>query len=287
MPFNSLSTLGLADPVFDRVVIDHLHAGGSRVSWRMREDFADPSPWQFELQVGESAVQSANDWSTVASVTDGGVLVDDTPRDVSVNPTTHYRVKLVSESGTYYSKPEPSWGTINRRDWLLACAIARREMLRLRVNAAEPGWLFKRRKKTAVVPDTKVVDFLTREIRSTRNTAGVGTDRIGGFFNPVLHYIDLDPAVRYSHRDADRGNVDDVVTLGQCLAFPQLEHGDVWATATGDARFQIHEVTTVCAFRNIPLIVNPKVYRLSPSDPVFELPLPDVPPLQTAGRDEI
>lgn len=287
MPFNSLSTLGLADPVFDRVVVDHLSAGGSRVAWRMREDFADPAPWYFELQVGESAVQSADDWDTISAVVDGSMLVDDTQRDISVNPTTHYRVKLVSASGTFYSKPEPSWGTTNRRDWLLACAIARREMLRLRVNAAEPGWLFKRRKRTPVVPDTKVVDFLTREIRSTRNTAGVGTDRIGGFFTPVLHYLDLDPVARYSHRDADRGQIDDVVTLGQCLAFPQLDHGDVWATSTGDARFQLHEVTTLSAFRNVPLLVSVKAAKLSPSDPIYELALPDVPALQTADRAEI
>lgn len=287
MPFNSLSLLGLGDTTFDRVVVDHLSASGTRVAWQLRSDFPDLGPYVFTLQVGESGNPLADDWADIGTITDGFTLSDNQVRDVSVNPTTHYRVKLVTGTATYHSKPEPSWGAIHRRDWLRACAIARREMLRLRLAASEPGWLFKRRKKTPVVADSKIVDFLTGEVRVTKNTAGIGTDRIGGYFTPMAHYIDLDPAQRYASRDPERGNVDDVKTLGRCLAYPQLDHGDVWASATGDARFQIHRVRTVTAFRNVPVVVSVEASRLSPTDPVYELALPSPPTLQTLSRAEI
>jgi hypothetical protein len=287
MPFNSASLLGLGDTVFDRVVVDHLSASGTRVSWQLRFDFPDPGPYDFTLQVGESGISAADDWADIGTITDGFTLTDSEARDISVTPTTHYRVKLVTDAATYYSKPEPSWGTMHRRDWLRACAVARREMLRLRLAASEPGWLFKRRKKTPVVTDTRVVDFLTGEVRVTKNTASIGTDRIGGYFTPVPHYIDLDPAERYAHRDPERGNVDDVKTIGRCLGYPQLDHGDVWASATGDARFQIHRVRVVTAFRNVPVVVSVEACRLSPTDPVYELVLPDPPMLQTLNRAEL
>lgn len=276
------------DTVFDRVAVDHLTKDGSRVYWRLRDDFADPQPHIFQLQTGESGVPEADDWTDVGDpVTDVFQAVDDTQREFAISQTSHYRVVLTTDLGEYISQPASCWARLSRHDWLNARAVARRELLRHRVDASEPGWLFKRRKLTPVVTDPNVVDPLTGEVIKTMNTVGIGTGRLGGYFDPVPFWIDQMPGPRYARRDENRGHVDDIAAQGRCLGFPQLDHNDVWASATGDARFALHKVTPVASIKNVPVVVEVEMRRLSPTDPIFELPLPPAPKLQTVERAEI
>lgn len=276
------------DAVFDRVTVDHVLATGSRISWRLRTDFADPPPYTFQLQYGESGLAGADDWTDTGDPEDDVVTIfySGDQQDFAVVPTTHFRVKLVTYRNTYYSQPVPYWGRVNRHDWINARAIIRRELLRHRVGAGTTGWLFKRRKRTPPVTNTNVVDFLTNEVINTQNTAGVGTDRLGGYFQPVLFQMDLAPDERHSHRDGQFGQIDNSVVLARAIAFPELDHGDVWASASGDMRYAVHKVKNWAHVRNMPIIVSPELRRLSASDPIYDLPLPETPPLQTLDREE-
>jgi hypothetical protein len=275
------------DAVFDRVTVDHVLKNGTRVSWRLRPEFMAPPPFTFQLQIGESGLAEADDWTDLGDPTDDVVyLLDETGQhDFAVMPTTHYRVKLTTVYDTFYSPPVNCWGRMHRHDWLNARAIIRRELLRQKICAGAYGWLFKRRKRTEPVTNTAVVDFLTKEIINTQGTEGVGTDLIGGYFQPVPFFIDLAPNDRYSRR-SEQGQIDEQAPIGRSAAFPELDHGDVWATATGDARYAVHRVTTLAQIRGVPIIVAPALKRLSPSDPIYDLPLPETPPLQTLGREE-
>jgi hypothetical protein len=276
------------DNVFDRVVVDHIVAGDTRVVWRLRDDFVDAQPHTFRLQTGESGVAAADDWLNVGSpVVDSFLAFDPTQRDYAITQTSHYRVKLTTAVGEYFSQPAACWSHLHRHDWLNARAVVRRELLRHRVASSEPGWLFKRRQKTAKIVDPHIIDPLTGEVIKTSNTVGIGTGCIGGYFSPVSFWMDLQPTARYSRRDESRGQVDDINTLGRAVAFPQLDHGDVWASSTGDARYAIHEIRAEALVRNTPIIVSASLRRLSPSDPIYELPLPPRPALQTVDRWEV
>jgi len=146
--------------------------------------------------------------------------------------------------------------------------------------------LYKRKKRTEAVVDPVLVDFVTNEIISTAKTAGVGTDRVGGYFDPVNHWMHVDLAERYNHRDAARGQVDDQMHTGVCVGMPQLDHGDVWATATGDIRYAVHGIRPVVYIRQVPVIVQVSLRKLSPTDPIYDLALPRTPAMAYAGRME-
>ena len=55
-----------------------------------------------------------------------GQLVDDTPRVFGKTQWTHYRIKLTTPGGTYYSTPMHCWGSLDFRFWRL---IANRERI--------------------------------------------------------------------------------------------------------------------------------------------------------------
>lgn len=275
--------------IFDRVTVDHVLRTGTRVCWRLQPSFSAPLPYTFQLQIGETCLAEADDWTDIGDPAEDVICLfdDGEQRDFSVVPSTNYRIKLVTgDAQTYYSPAVPYWGRVNRIDWIRARAIIRRDVVRNRVRAGTPGWLFKRRKRTAPVTDTTVVDFLTSEVINTQNTEGVGTDRIGGYFAPAPFLIVMEPGDRYPRRDAQGGSIDDTACFGRALAYPEVEHNDVWVTATGDARYAIHRVTTVAMIRDTPLAVLVELRRLAATDPVYELPLPETPPLQTLGREE-
>lgn len=276
------------DQVFDRVTVDHVLKTGTRVSWRLREDFMAPLPYLFQLQLGETGLASADDWADVTDPFENVMLLtDDGPqRDFSVVPTSHYRVKLVSTGGTFYSPPVPCYGRLHRADWLRARAIVRREFLRHKVRSGAHGWLFKRRKRTEPVTNTNVVDPLTGEIMSTIATEGVGTDLVGGYFEPVPFFMDFAADTQHFPRRTERGSTDDLVSQVRVLAFPEIEHGDIWASATGDARYAVQPTVVLAHVRGVPIVMGAEVHRLAANAPIYDLPLPETPPLQTLDREE-
>ena len=87
--------------------------------WSLVDTFLDPSPLQFTLQVGTTANQDADDWTDVGlPVVDQFVAFDPEQRVWGKTNWTHYRVRLVTSLGTYYSLPTGGMGTLDRRSWL-------------------------------------------------------------------------------------------------------------------------------------------------------------------------
>lgn len=277
------------DDVFSRVTVDHLLKAGTRVSWRLQPEWAGVSGMLFQLQLGESGIPDADDWQNVGSSgVDVITLIDDGgQRDFGASPSSHYRVKMsVAGHPDHYSQPLSCWGRLNRYDWLRARANVRRELLRHRTLSGAYGWLFKRRKKTETIQSVDVVDFLTKEIIRSEDNGGAGTDKVGGYFAPVYMYMDINPQSSYPRRDEARGPVNDIITTGRAIAYPEMEHGDFWANATSDFRYAIHEVKILGHMRGIPLIVGMTLRQLDLTDPVYDIDLPPVPPLQTQDREE-
>lgn len=276
------------DSVFYRVVVDRVQAGGSRISWLITDEFTGPSPWSFQLQIGESGVAGATDWVNVgAPVVDTFTVVDTTARDFAVQPLTHYRVVLTDAAAAVHTSPaEPSTGRLKRQDWLLARAHIRRELLQHKRRGGERGWLFKQKRRTPQSTNPQVVDPLSGRVIKTRNTGNAGTARPGGYFSPIL--FDICPLMdggRGINRDEARGNIDDQQRMGVAIGFPQLDRGDVWASMTGDARYVIDKIQTKASVRNVPIIVQVSMSRLAETDPVYEIALPSVVPAPFDRRD--
>src|SRR6185369_12176846 len=93
---------------FNRLIVDYIYAGNARVVWEMQRHFIDPLPHTFQLQVGHTPDNAATDWVDVGSpVQDAFFTVDPTKRLFGKFKDLHYRVKITTPAGTYYSEPTP------------------------------------------------------------------------------------------------------------------------------------------------------------------------------------
>src|SRR5262245_61757312 len=62
---------------FELVNADFMVEGSSRVSWTMRQNFAAPSPYSFQLQVGETGSNFADDWVNVGAPVQNTYMISD------------------------------------------------------------------------------------------------------------------------------------------------------------------------------------------------------------------
>jgi hypothetical protein len=273
---------------FERVLVDHLVQGQTRVTWTLARGFCDPDPWLLKLQWGHTGGADADDWADVADfVPDVGVLVDPESRDdLGVAWRIHYRVVLRTPRGDYTSRPTPILTTADTRRWLQARAIVRRERLRMDQADVARGWLLKRKREgprpDQNKPTQAVTSFLTGEVVRGQDRRTVGTEFTGGYYAPIPFRVDFRPAGTHEERDGAkaRGTVDDraLMQYGRVLLDPPLAEGDVFVAEGSDERFYIHDVTVNALQGRIPLTADVNL-RLAPrSDVIYTLPVPDVDP---------
>ena len=269
--------------MFSRISVDYAMRGGARITWELAHHFIAPAPHTYQLQVGSTGNNDADDWEDVGDpFTDAFYATDTEQRDFGKNLTAHYRIKLTDGNNvTYTSQPASAYGILDHRSWCQAREWLRKLQLRNSKFVGTAGWLFKA-KRAGTIPDptdlsTAVTDPLTGEIVQSRTTNTYGTRFAGGYFTPMAHWMDLSQEQNNEQTDDQlaRGTVNDFrVQQGLCIAYPQLYNGDVWVAKDSDQRFYIDKVDTVAQYRNVPIYVRAEM-RLAPtSDIIYELPLP-------------
>ena len=283
------------DNVFDRLQVDSIVRGGTRVSWRLSYLFTDLPPYLFRLQRGQTGSPGADDWADVGPpLPDVGSAIDRTQSLHGLTPTTHYRVVLTTGGttpggrATHISEPINAFGELPARDWLIAREIIRKESLRDGTLASSAGLLLKRRQAGAGQPAAEVadprravLDPLTGDIVRRQGAVDTqGTPYLGGYFAPVPYAVDFDLAGSTGGVDAGGAGEADadpeaVARTGRASAFPRPERGDVFIESSTDARYTVRGVRFIAALRNVPIICrltlvqaafDDLIYRLDPSE---------------------
>ena len=132
--------------IFDRVVLSYLISGMTIVRWDLLPTFTDHGDLTFQLQVGTTTDQNADDWTDVGSpIVNTYFAIDPEQRVFGKTNWTYYRVLLTSSVAQYVSMPTGAVGTLSKRDWLKVKNLARRKRTTMRMGEGQEGFLLKRR----------------------------------------------------------------------------------------------------------------------------------------------
>lgn len=263
------------DNVFDLVHVSYLIRGGTRVMWDLVPTFEDEKPWEFQLQVGESGNPNAHDWENVGlPVEDGCYAIDASKHEYGKSPNTHYRIKLTTPNGVYYSEPTAKMGVLAPRDWRLAREIVRRELVRFKYSAQD-GYLLKRiiSGKTC----TRCLDFQTNEVKDPYCPNCYGTGKECGYYYPMgCIWADVSPVTKKMHVDDQgaRGTVQDITVSGRMLMLPLINEYDVWVSRKTDDRYYILSIQNAAEIRGVPLIANVEMKPAPYTDVIYDIPIP-------------
>jgi hypothetical protein len=259
---------------FALVHVSYLIRGGTRVMWQLIPEFNDPLPWTFQLQVGKTGGDD-DGWEDVGlPIENTCYAIDSEKRVYSKTQNTHYRIKLSTPAGLYYSQPTAKAGILGVRDWRLAQEIVRKERLRFRY-VSQDGFLLKRRSTGENC--TSCLDLQTNEVTNPYCQECWGTGKQCGYYYPMACiWADLSPRTRRMHIDdqARRGTVKDIVVTGRMLMLPLIDEQDVWVSRKTDDRYYIHSIQNVAEIRGVPLVANVELRPAPFTDVIYEIPIP-------------
>ena len=272
------SSVVCSPPVFDRVFVDYLTLGCTRVSWDMNAHFREPEPWVFQLQESEADISSANWHNIGAPVTNTFLAIDPGQEYCGKEETAFYRVAVTTAIGnTYYSASEPAEGVLDFKNWHFAQELVRKESLRLRrLGVGQEGFLLKA--KRSGTPCTQCLDRYTGEVTDSNCTVCFGQRWIGGFYDPVPAYFgDFPPPNSYMNRELEQGEgmVNTQITQGIFVAMPFVSMNDVFVNKTSDIRYQIHSSKILTHLRGVPVIHSVEMRRIPTDWIVYQIQVPE------------
>lgn len=275
-PNEVLSECNTCDPVFDRVVVSHIITGPTRVMWDLLPEFTDAGPLEFQLQVGTTNSNDADDWEDVGlPVVDQYFALDDEQRVWGKTNFTHYRVVLTTSNGVYYSAPEGGLGVLDRRSWRLARDMARSKKTAMRVgDAGQRGFFLKRRWTGADCP--VCLDFQTREVRNPQCLTCYGTGKKCGYYYPTsCVWAEMSPRARRTHLTDPRATTNDVVVTASMLMVDLMDEEDIWVSEKTDDRYFVHEVQHTEEMRGVPILANVSLRLVPFTHVAYAIPIPD------------
>ena len=267
---------GVCENPFDRVVISYLIRGGTRVMWDLVYEFVDPMPYTFQLQASQTASLSADDWVNIGTeVHNVFFAFDGDQYNYGRTNWTHYRVKLETSLGIYFSEPTGALGTLDRRSWRIAKEILRQELVRMKQHAGQKGLLLKRRVTGEDCPTC--LDYQTKEVKDPQCPDCWGTGKKCGYFFPIdCVWADIDPKAYRIHRDGGqgRGTINDVIVKARMANTWMLSEDDIWVNMVTDDRYYIHRVQNVAERRGVALAASVEMRPAPVTDVAYDIEIP-------------
>lgn len=264
------------DCQFKRVDVWHMVSGGTTICWEMVDTVRWPSPLHFYVDFGQPAT---DEWTALSAtpVVDDCCTVDTCQRTWAMFATYYYRVRCILPDGTVLkSQPTPANGRLDRKDWLIAREIVRKEHLQQRKVDGTSGFLLVRKKFG--VACTACQEWDTREVTDSNCAICYGTGIVGGYYPGVLQYMTLGGKWqrRITNATPPRGTNSDITEAGRCVLYPRIDTYDVWVRADSDQRYIIDSYEVAAQMKGLPLVAIAQL-RLAPaSDVVYSVPLEGV-----------
>lgn len=263
--------------VFERVRVFPIITGGTRIEWSLLPNFIDPQPQTFQIQVGRTANQAADDWTNVGlPAVNASFGIDAEQRVYGMTQWTHYRIVCTTPIGVYISDPTPALGNLSLHDWRIVNDLFRQNRLRLeRTHAGVQGYLLKRRLYGAKCTVCSI-DIQTGECRYPQCPSCFGTGFQGGYFAPIpCVYVDLQLRMTRDKLDGQmRGTVNDVtLPNNMMLASPYVNDSDIWIDRYADVRYALHEVQYAATVRGVPVLLSCNLRPIPFSSPIYTIPV--------------
>lgn len=261
---------------FTRVSVDFVTTGGSRILWEFDPVFQDAGPYVFQLQMSQSGVPAAADWTDVGPpVREPAYLLDPTARLWGMSTTTHYRLVLTTAAGTYTSKPASAFnGVLHKRDWLNVQEIVRKERLNQEEFVGVYGFLLKA-KRYGTRCSCKNPTTGERGNSACPTCYGVGI--VGGYHPPIpmtFATLDGEGAVEHVQYNENLGTTRPVTLTGRVLADIPIVHQDAWVSGSGDdLRYYAWTVTEAASVQGMPLVYSCELRQAPRSDVLFRVPI--------------
>jgi hypothetical protein len=246
-------------------------AKGHLIQWKIDPAFTESLPYVFTVEISGTP-----DFSEVHYSIDAGdslVAVDSTRHKQSFVDDHWYRLKFTTgDNNTYYSKGILLGNTMpNRRQWVTASEIMRKELLRMqKFTGGGISWLLKRKNFGAV---TKATVDPVSGVPIADNTSDFGVGLVDGYFAPLKIFMSQEQVQQERKQDAaGNGVIETFIVDFRMIGYPTVEVHDVLVDGDDDRRFIVKSVDqTFFPGTDIVIIQQVKTWLIPNTDPVYDI----------------
>ncbi len=244
------------------------YVGGFLYSWEIGGGFNDPAPWEFEVQLGDTA---EGPWQMISPRLVNVIAWQDAGKRFLYGKSDilYFRVVMHTPNGTYFSQVIQPYGDLSRRDYLLAREIIRRESLRARVLAGTVCDLYIR---SIFGPKcTFCIDPVTGDVRDSHCRKCLGTGRYPAYFGPHKMMFSFSPDAAHTKTNSPDGTHETRTFEAMAIGNPILKKGDVVIDRAQDKRYVIGMASVVSEVRRIPCLQRVGFDEAPLSDSIYRI----------------
>lgn len=219
-------------------------------AWEVSQGLADPGPWRFTVEEGESP---DGPWTTISPVLTVYGWTQANPRTVGKDEVLYYRVVMTTPVNTYTSTVIMPYGDLGRREFLIARELMRKELLAARKFEGVEGQLWM--VSTFGPKCTACLDPITGMIRDGYCPACLGTGRAPPYHGPYDMWFKFSTGQRKLEFNGDgKGTVQPANYKIRCIGAPPIKTNDLVVDAGSGKRYYVDTVVVLAEVRRQPIV---------------------------------
>lgn len=262
-----------------RVDVWHMARGSTEICWGLSENYFPTGPLHFYVDFGRAGT---DEWVALNTepVVDACCFVDPCQRTWEMLSDHYYRVRMLQPSvpgcPVITSAPTLGSGRLNKKDWLRAREIIRKENLQAKIDDT-PGFLLKRKKFGVACPNCR--DWDTKDIVDSNCPVCFGVGIVGGYYPGIMYSVELNAqwARRLNLGSPPKGLNSDSIKLARVIMYPVIDTKDVWVRVDNDERYIIDSYQLVADMKGVPLVAMATLKLAPATDIVYSVPIEEVP----------
>ena len=255
------------DTVISSVDIFPSYGAGFLFTWRVSGDFNVAPPWVFRV---EQAASITGPWIDISGpIIDRYFYKEDRRRLINKSSVLYFRVVLVADDTKYFSRVVTPYGDLNRKDFLIARDIMRKEVLHMKKMAGTAGQLFT--VTTFGPPCLKCRDPITGEIRFADCDQCFGTGRINPYNGPYDMWMTFSSDSNHDVVDEGAGTLERKIFEVRMASSIVAKKNDVIVDIGSDKRYYVNKASVIAELRRIPLVQSLVVSEAPVSDKIYKI----------------
>ena len=251
-----------------RVSVYPGYDSGFTFEWDVFGGFNDPMPWEFTVQRGLSP---DGPWEDISDPVIN-ILRCDVSGCFLTNKgnTLYFRLKLKTDRGIYFSDYVTPYGDLDRREFLIAREIMRKEVLYCKTWSGVLSDLYLLNESGSKC--SHCIDPITGQVRDSHCLYCFGTGKEPPYFGPYSCWASFSTDDHHTKQHGqDGGTIEPKKFTVRLIGTPTLNKNDILIDPRSDKRYYINTVSVITEIRRIPIIQMLSVSEASLSDVIYKL----------------
>lgn len=243
------------------------YSRGFYYSWEIAGDFNDEGPWEFTIQEG---LAPKGPWKTISPKIENAFAWKEENREpVNKANVLYFRVVMRTAEGKYESPAIQPYGTLNRRDFLVAREVMRQSVIHSKGMAGVECDVYL---VSTFGPKCQAcLDPITGAVRDSHCKHCFGTGRDPAYNGPYRAWANFSDDNQHKTNNEQHGTVEQKAFQVTLVGNPVVKQGDVLIVPATDKRYYVNQAAVSTAMRMVPILQTLVVSEAPQTDKIYDL----------------